>query len=92
MCKAVVDIENQIIAVDAELHADQESQLLEDGSLQQNLWGINLHPGKADDNFIEYTSLINIRPHDNNCSMEIESSETREKIRQIVETLIRHET
>ena len=60
MCKAVVDIERNVCAVDAELHADLESLLLENGSLQENLWGVNLYPLKQKFDFIEYTSLINI--------------------------------
>ena len=70
MIKAVVDINKEIIAIDADLHADMESELLEKGSLQENLWGINLFPDNTKDDFIEYISLINIRPHQDNCSME----------------------
>jgi hypothetical protein len=44
LVKAVVDIEKEIMIVDAELHSDQESLLLEQGSEQKNLWGINLYP------------------------------------------------
>jgi len=39
LVKAVVDIEKEIMALDAELHADEEAQLLEDSSKQENLWG-----------------------------------------------------
>lgn len=42
MVKAVVDIERGIFAVDAELHSDLEAALLQDGSKQRNLWGINI--------------------------------------------------
>lgn len=39
MIKAVVDIEKEIIAIDAELHADLEGLLLDEGSRQADLWG-----------------------------------------------------
>jgi len=44
MVKAVVDVGRDIMAVDAELHADEEALLMEKGSVQNNLWGINLYP------------------------------------------------
>jgi hypothetical protein len=91
MLKAVVDLEKEIIAIDAELHSDLEVLLLEEGSKQENLWGINLYPLKDKENFIEYTALINIRPHQNNYSMEIEDLQTKEKINKIVNKLIEYE-
>lgn len=90
LIKAVVDIEKEIIALDAELHSDLEAYLLENGSRQDALWGINFYPLKDKDNFIEYTSLINIRPHQDNNSMEISSSFVIEKIQKIVEKLINY--
>jgi len=84
--KAVVDTRREIIALDAQLHADLEKLLIEDGSLQEDLWGINLYSFK--DEFIEYNALINIRPHQNNFSMEIEDKDLKEKIKKIVEKLI----
>ena len=63
LVKAVVDIEKKIMAVDAELHADEEYMLLEQGSQQEYLWGINLYPDKmGTDDFIEFDSVINLRP------------------------------
>lgn len=89
MIKAVVDIENEIIAVDAELHADLESVLLKEGSKQENLWGINLYLEKSEENWIEYTALINIRPSSGNRWMEIENPNVRERIENIVKELIK---
>jgi hypothetical protein len=86
--KAVVDIKREIIALDAQLHADLEKLLIGDGSFQEDLWGINLYPFK-DKDFIEYNALINIRPHQNNFSMEIEDKDLKEKIKKIVEKLIK---
>ena len=63
LVKAVVDVDKEIMAVDAELHADQEKVLLENGSKQENLWGINLYPDSYnDEDFIEFDSMINLRP------------------------------
>lgn len=92
MLKADVDVAMRIIAVDAELHADLESLLLEDGSYQENIWGINLYPSKTKEEFIEYTALINIRPSQQNFSMEIEDMEVRQKIKDIIEELIDFES
>ena len=48
LVKAVVDIEKEIMVIDAELHADQESLLLQQGSQQEYLWGINIYPEKVE--------------------------------------------
>lgn len=89
--KAVVDIEKEKITLDAELHADLEAGLLSKGSKQENLWGINLYPLKPKKDFIEYTALINIRPHQNNYSMEIDEPKIRKKIQGIINRLIDYE-
>ena len=84
LVKAVVDVERELIAVDAELHADLEALLLEDGSKQKNLWGINLYPEIQGDNFVEFDSMINMRPSQGNRSRGIENEEMRKKIIAIV--------
>lgn len=86
LVKAVVDIERRIIAVDAELHADEESLLLEYGSQQEDLWGINLYPefGRESDDLIEFDSMVNLRPSQNNQSRGVDDPLTREKISDIV--------
>jgi len=84
--KAVVDTERNVIAFDAELHSDLEEMLLNDGSNQSELWGINLYPENAGkEDFIEYDSLINIRPLQNNKSRYVENEETRKKISEMVQ-------
>ena len=88
MVKAVVDVKREIMAVDAELHADEEAHLLEHGSDQRDLWGINLYPEVSGDDFVEFDSMINLRPAQGNRSRGIEDAETREKIRSIVSTLV----
>lgn len=89
LVKAVVDIEKEIMVVDAELHADQEAMLLKKGSDQENLWGINLYPESFDqENFIEFDSMINLRPSQNNLSRGVEDVQIQEKIRKIVNKLV----
>jgi hypothetical protein len=88
MIKAVVDTSLGIMVVDAELHADQEALLLEQGSQQEDLWGINLYPGKDGNDFIEFTSLINIRPSQENPSMEVLDPAIQARITEIVGALI----
>ncbi|MBU0567149.1 hypothetical protein KJ693_03220 [bacterium] len=86
--KAVVDIENEIIAVDAELHSDEEALLLENGSKQQNLWGINLYPELEGEDFVEFDSMINLRPSQRNRSREVQDPQIRQKIKVIVDKLV----
>ena len=88
MVKFVVDVEKEIIALGGEMHADAEQVLLKDGSEQKNLWGGNIYPDKEQDKKIEYESLINIRPSQNNRSIEIRDDELKTKIKDIVERLI----
>jgi hypothetical protein len=89
LVKAVVDIEQEVILVDAEMHADEEAKLLEDGSKQDNLWGINLYPEEtSDEAFLEFDSMINVRPRQNNRSRSVESEEIRKKIRVIIKKLV----
>lgn len=88
LVKAVVDIDREIIALDAELHSDLEALLLEDGSSQKNLWGINFYPEQQGEDFVEFDSMINMRPSQGNRSRGIESAEIRRKIAAIVEARI----
>jgi Protein of unknown function (DUF5674) len=89
MVKAVVDVEKEVMAVGAELHADEEAFLLERNSLQENLWGINLYTERAMPEMLEFDSMINIRPRQNNRSRGVEDSELRELIIAIVRKLVR---
>lgn len=88
MVKAVIDVEKEIIALDAELHSDLEALLLENGSKQKDIWGINLYPDAKGDDFIEFDSLINIRPSHGNRSRNVESENIRNKIMAIVDKRI----
>lgn len=84
LVKAAIDVDRGIIAVDAELHSDLEALLLEDGSKQKNLWGINFYPEIQGNDFIEFDSMINMRPSQGNRIRGIENEELRKKIIEIV--------
>ena len=84
MVKGVVDIEREVIALDAELHADLESLLLEDGSSHEDLWGVNFYPDLSGEEFVEFDSMINIRPLQGNRSRAVEDELVRAKIFEIV--------
>lgn len=79
--KVVVDVEKEILAVGGLLHSDAEKMLLEEGSLQKNLWGggVDLVSGDFDG-----ISLINLRPSQNNPSQDILGKEIREKFLKIL--------
>jgi len=85
LVKGVVDVLLRKLVLDADLHSDEELFLLEQGSKQENLWGINLWPEHyGTDDFIEYDSMINIRPAQGNRSRGVEDKETRRLIVEIV--------
>lgn len=89
LVKAVIDIEKNIMVVDAEFHADQEEFLLRNGSEQEYLWGINLYPDKwGTESFIEFDSMINIRPSWGNGSRSVENPEIQKKIINMVNKLV----
>jgi len=87
--KAVVDVEKRIMALGGELHADEEGFLLEQDSKQENLWGINFLLEIDPPDIVEFDSMINVRPRQNNRSRSVEDAIIREKIMDIVKHLIR---
>jgi hypothetical protein len=85
LVKGVVDLNKKILVVDAEMHVDAEQFLLEKGSVQNNLWGINLYPAKFNTpEFIEFDSMINIRPRQNNMSRSVDDENIRKQITLLV--------
>lgn len=88
LVKAVVDIARGIMAVSGELHSDEEALLLDDGSRQHDLWGINLYPAESSADWIEFDSVINVRPSRNNRSRSVEDEQTRAAIRRVVCALV----
>ena len=89
MVKGVVDLRRGILLLDAELHADQEAELLAEGSAQPDLWGINLYPDLAGDEWLEFDSMINLRPSFGNRSRGIDDPAIREAVANLVERLVR---
>ncbi|MEW6610349.1 MAG: DUF5674 family protein [Patescibacteria group bacterium] len=86
--KAVVDIKRGVMAIGGEMHADEEIELLAQGSVQDDLWGINLYPDKTDEGWIEFDSMINLRPSQGNRSRSVEDPTIRQTITHIVASLI----
>jgi hypothetical protein len=79
--KAVVDLQKNVLIVDAEMNADAEQVLLEQGSQQNDLWGINLYPAKfGTEDFIEFDSMINIRPRQQNMTRGINDPAIKQQV------------
>jgi hypothetical protein len=89
LVKVDVDIAKNLLIVDMGMHADGEAYLMENGSKQNDLWGINLHPADyGTDDFIEYDSMINIRPSQGNASKDVLDRETRQQIIALVQKVV----
>lgn len=85
MVKLVIDIKQEIVAIGCELHIDCADELVENGSEYNNLWGANIYPANQK---IDFVSLINIRPKENNRSMEIQNEEIKNKVDGIIKKLL----
>lgn len=89
LVKAAVDIEQGIMAVGGEFHMDEQTALFEEkGSKQQNIWGINIYPDDTGEGFIEFDSMINLKPNQGNRTRNIQDRAIREKITSIVKRLV----
>lgn len=89
LVKAAVDIEQKIMAVGGELHIDEEMALIEqEGGKQENIWGINIYPEELGDGFIEFDSMINLKPALGNRTRGIDNPQIRDKIIEIVKGLV----
>ena len=88
LVKGVVDLKRAVLLLDAELHADQEAALLAEGSQQADLWGINLYPDIDSDEWIEFDSMINLRPSFGNRSRGVDDSATRAAIAELVNRMV----
>ena len=88
MVKGVADIGLGIMAVGAELHADEEAVLLDEGSKQKDLWGFNIYFDRPRDSWMEFHSMINLRPSQGNHSRTVEDENVKAKIIEIVNKLI----
>lgn len=88
MVKVVVDCKRKIMAIGAQMHADEEQMLLEDGSVQEDLWGINIYPERFGEDFIEFDSMINLRPRQNNRTRSVDDPAQQAVIRSTVSILV----
>ena len=89
LVKAVIDIEKEVMAIDGQLHSDEEALLIEQNSKQNDLWGINLYPELFGSNdFIEFDSMINLRPAQGNRTRSVDDPIIQEKIKVIVNRLV----
>lgn len=89
MIKAAVDVERAVMALGGELHSDEEALLLEDGSKQEQVWGINIYPDKAGAEQVEFDSMINVRPSQGNRSRGVDAPAARAKILAVVAKLVK---
>ena len=89
LVKAAVDIERGIMALGGELHVDEEVALIEqEGSRQEDIWGINIYPKETGENFIEFDSMINLKPVFDNRSRGVDNPGIKEKIIKVVYKLV----
>lgn len=88
LIKVVLDVEKEIMAIAGELHADEEVALMEKGSKRENIWGINFYPKKPKEEWIEFDSIINIKPSYGNRSRNVENPDIRKKIKEIINKLV----
>lgn len=85
LVKAVVDVEQEIMAVGGGLHADEEVLLSEEcGSKREHTWGINIYPHKPEEEWIEFDSMVNLKPSFGNRTRGVDNPELQEKIKSIV--------
>ena len=83
--KADIDVVKGIMAVGGELHVDMQVLLVEkEGSSGENVWGVNLYIDKEGEDFLEFDSMINLKPLHGNRTRYVEDESTRQKIREIV--------
>lgn len=88
MVKAVIDLKRGIIAMGTQMHADAQQMLLEQGSMQEDLWGVNIYAARLGDEMIEVDSMINLRPWQNNRSRDIDDSELRSRVVECVQKFV----
>ena len=84
MVKGVVDVEREILAMGGEYHMDANEILIKNKSKQQDIWGFNWYFDKSGDERIEYVSLINIRPGQDNRKMEVQNVFLRDRMKSII--------
>ena len=89
MVKGVVDLRRGILLLDADMHADEEAELLKEGSAQRDLWGINLYPELPETEWLEFDSMINLRPSFGNRTRGVDDQAVQEAIVALVQRVVR---
>jgi len=88
LVKAVVDVEREVVALDAELHVDLAELLVTQGSTNKNLWGVNIYPDGTGNDWLEFDSMVNLKPNLNNRTRGVDDPVIREKIIQVLKKYI----
>lgn len=88
LVKGVLDLRRRVLFIDADMHADQEAALLAEGSDQRDLWGVNLYPNIDGPDWLEFDSMINLRPSFGNRSRGVDDPKTRDAITALVNSLV----
>lgn len=84
--KVVIDVEQEILTGGGKRHFEGEQKLLEEGSKQGNLWGGGLDSKTGN---VDFDSMINVRPNQDNPSREVLSANVREKMEKIIRRLLK---
>ena len=88
LVKGVVDIEREVVAIDGEMHSDLAEELVANGSRGIDTWGFNVYPEAGDKDWLEFDSMINVKPLLNNRSRTIENPITRTRAKDIIKKFI----
>jgi len=88
LVKAVVDVERKVMAIGGGLHVDEQAALLNDGSRQRDVWGVNLYPDQfGTPEWLEFDSTVNLRPPGNR-SRDVQDPTTRAQVTAVVRGLV----
>ena len=89
LVKAAIDIRQEILALGSEMHIDAETELIEkEASQHADVWGINLYPAKTGEDFLEFDSMINLKPAFGNRTRGVDDEKIRERIKEIIGRLV----
>ena len=88
LVKGVVDIERGVVAVDGEMHSDLAEVLVVSGSQGINLWGFDVYPEETTNAWLEFDSMINLKPLANNRIRGIADPIIREQAEAIIKKFI----
>lgn len=83
--KVVIDIKKKIMTAGGTRHVDGEQLLLSQGSRQEDLWGGGVD---LETKAVDYDSMINIRPYQNNPSREVLSHDVRKIMDELIKNFI----